>query len=128
MRLALTVPHCAGESATSLFSRLAARNMCLSARHFGRDMDLPFQDVINGMPEAIACQVWSFQAESTECSFSIRRPGITRKSRLLHAHFEVAFQFPARSSTRRAICGDHQRFLPELAFRDLRPVVQKMQL
>ena len=54
MRLALTVPHCAGESATSLFSRLAAHNMCLSARHFGRDMDLPFQDVINGMPEAIA--------------------------------------------------------------------------
>jgi hypothetical protein len=28
--------------------------MCLSARHHGRDIDLPFQEVINGTPAAIA--------------------------------------------------------------------------
>lgn len=54
MKLALTAQHWPGESATSLFSRQAARNMCVSARHHGRDIDLPFQDVINGLPPAIA--------------------------------------------------------------------------
>lgn len=54
MKLALTAQHRPGESATSLFSRQAARNMCASARHHGREIDLPFQDVINGSPAALA--------------------------------------------------------------------------
>lgn len=54
MKLALTAQHRPGESATSLFSRQAARNMCVSARHHGRDIDLPYQDVINGSAPAIA--------------------------------------------------------------------------
>jgi len=54
MKLSLTAQYRPGESATSAFSRQADRNMCLSARHHGRDLDLPFQDIINGEPEAIA--------------------------------------------------------------------------
>jgi len=54
LKLALTAQHRPGETATSIFSRQAARNMCVSARHHGREIDLPFQDVINGSPPAIA--------------------------------------------------------------------------
>jgi len=53
LKLSLTVPAHLGETATSLASRLAARNFQSNVRTFATDMGMAFPHIVEGQPDAL---------------------------------------------------------------------------